>query len=178
MPEGAKNSPFVIEHDASNSLQAAAGGRRLETSEKDLNAARLKVIAKAPDVQAAYVFNASQAKPAWEGMAGMKLTKDCFGAGADGVELDGNQESDRPSAIYWKLTDIEPGKHWLGLWQETQGKQWNWEPTDPRVCEYWPEKLLTCVYLNGFPVRFASTSDPGAGQAGLLAGGAANGRRR
>ena len=96
VPEGAKNSSFVMEQDASNSLQAAAGGPHLETSDKDLNAARLKTISKVPDVQAAYVFNASQAKPAWEGMAGMKLTKDYFGAGADGVELDGNQESDRP----------------------------------------------------------------------------------
>ena len=63
----------------------------------------------------------------------MKLTKDYFGPGADGVELDGNQESDRPSTIHWKLTDITPGKYYLGLWQETQGKQWNWAPTDPRV---------------------------------------------
>ena len=160
VPEGAKNTSLVVEQDASKSLQATAGGMHLETSDKDLNAARLKVISKVPDVQAAHVFNASQAKPAWEGMAGMKLTKDCFGAGADGVELDGNQESDRPSTIYWKLTDIEPGKYYLGLWQETQGKQWDWPPTDPRICEYWPEKLLTCAVSQRFPRAVLDTSEP------------------
>ena len=160
VPKGASNSPLLVDKDAAGPAQTVVGGPHLETSEKDLNGARLKTISRAPDLQAAYVLPASQAKPAWEGMAGMKLTKDYFGAGADAVELDGNQESQRPSTIYWKLADIEPGKYYLGLWQETQGKQWDWQPTDPRVSEYWPERLLTCTYLNGYPVRFSSTSDP------------------
>jgi len=67
--------------------------------------ARLKLISKIPDLQAAYVFNAGQAKPAWDGMAGMKPLKDFFGPGADGVNLEVGIESDeatvRDSAIYW-----------------------------------------------------------------------------
>ena len=90
----------------------------------------------------------------------MKVTKDYFGPGVDAMEFDTNQEWERPSAIYWKLADVKPGKYYLGLWQETDGKQWDWQPTDPRVSEYWPDMLLTSLYLNGFPVRFLSTSDP------------------
>ena len=78
------------------------------------------------------------------------------------------REWDRPAAIYWKMPDIKPGKYYLGLWQETQGKPYNLPPTDPRISEYWPEKLLTCAYLNGFPVRFASTSDPVQVKPGIL----------
>ena len=39
----------------------------------------------------------------------------------------------------------KPGKYYLGLWQETQGNPYNLPPTDPRISEYWPEKLLTCA---------------------------------
>ena len=160
VPKGASNIHLVMDIDPSIRAQATAGGSHLETSDKDLNEARLKVISRVPDVRAAYVLGAGQAKAAWEGMAGMKLTKDYFGAGADAVELETNQEWERPSAMYWKLTDIKPGKYYVGLWQETQGKPWDWKPTDPRISEYYPEKLLSSLYLNAFPVRFSSTSEP------------------
>ena len=77
-----------MEKAASAAVEVKSGGPHLETSEKDLNATRFKLISKIPDVQAAYVFDANQAKPAWEGMAGMKPLKDFFGQGADGVNLD------------------------------------------------------------------------------------------
>ena len=157
VPQGAKNPPLMMEQGGAGALQAA-GGSHLETSENDLNAARFKMIAKIPEVQqAAYVFDANQAKPAWEGMAGMKPVKDFFGPGADGVSLEVGIESDgttvRDSAIYWKLTDIKPGKYYVGLWQETGGY-------DKRVSEFSQERLMTGLYLNGYPVRFATSSDP------------------
>jgi hypothetical protein len=159
VPVGAGNAPLVMEEGA-GSTQASASGPHLESAEKEMNEARLKNISRVPDVQAAYVLPATSAKAAWHGMAGMKPMKDYFGPGADGVEVDGNQEWDRPNTAYWKPADIEPGKYYLGLWQETQGKQWDWQPTDPRVSEYWPDKLLSCAYLNGYPIRFSTTSDP------------------
>ena len=168
VPQGATNPPLLMVQAAAGAPRAA-GGQHLETSEKDLNAARLKVISKVPEVpaivpgkllagvQAAYVFGANQAKPAWEGMAGMSLLKDCFGPGADGVKLEVGIESDittvRDSAMYWKLPDIKPGKYYVGLWQETGG-------FDARLSEFSQERILTCLYLNGYPVRFATTSDP------------------
>jgi len=39
------------------------------------------------------------------------------------------------------------------LWQETG-------VTNGRLSEYSQERLLTCLYLNEYPVRFATTSDP------------------
>ena len=89
VPKGAANVPLVVmEKAASASVEVKSGCPHLETSEKDLNATRFKLISKIPDIQAAYVFDANQAKPAWEGMAGMKPLKDFFGQGADGVNLD------------------------------------------------------------------------------------------
>ena len=163
VPKGASNTTLIVGNEKSSLPPAAvaAGGPRLETSDTDLNEARLKKTAsRIPSTSAAYVLPAGQAKAAWEGMAGMAPAKDYFGPGADGVGLDTNVEPERPSAIYWKLPDIKPGKYYLGLWQEVQGKPYNWPPNDPRVSEFWPEKMLTSAYLNGFPVRFASTSDP------------------
>jgi hypothetical protein len=132
-------------------------GTRLETSEKELDDARKQILAPIPDARADYVFGADQALPAWEGMAGMRTVKNYFGNGADGVVLDAMQECVgpgffRPSAVYWKLTDIQPGRYYLGLWLDTQDAAL---PT-----EYSMMRLLTSMFLNGWPVRFTTTTDP------------------
>ncbi|MCY3018925.1 MAG: hypothetical protein NTW87_07850, partial [Planctomycetota bacterium] len=139
IPVGAISSPLVVERP--EPTPAAGGGAYLQTPERDLEAHRNKAILPVPDPKADYVFGADTAKPAWQGMSGMKREKDCFGAGVEGIALDVNQEWDRPSAIYWKLEGIQPGKYYAGLWQETQRRQWDWQATDPRVSEYNPDSL-------------------------------------
>ncbi len=156
VPCGATNVPLVV--DAPQAAAAKAGGQHLQTSEKDLNDSRLKLLSKVPDLQdAAYVLQAADARPAWEGMGGVKMVKDYFGPGQDAVNLEVWGETDewvsRPSAIYWRLKDIGPGKYYLGLWQETNG-------FDTRVSEYSQEKIMTRLYVNGQPANFATTSDP------------------
>ena len=161
LPEGTTNVPPVINVDSVFQTHTAAGGPYLETADKHLNKARLNNIAHVPDVEAARILAATSSKPGWEGMDGFRPIRDYFGPGVDGVEIDTNREYERPNLMYWKVPeDVRQGKYYIGLWQETQGKSWDWAPTDPRVSEYWPEKLLSCMYLNGFPVRFSTTSDP------------------
>ena len=161
VPEGAQNVPLVMDVDPAFQTRTAAGGPHLETADKDLDEARLKHISPMPDLQAERILAATASKPGWEGMDGLKPMKDYFGPGADGVELDANREYERPSVMYWKLpADLKSGKYYIGLWQETGNKSWDWTPTDPRISEYSPDKLLSAMYLNGFPVRFATTSDP------------------
>lgn len=161
VPEGTKNVPLVMDVDPAFQTGVTAGGPHIETSEKDMNDARLKNTPAIPEVQANKVLPATTAMPGWEGMDGFTVKKDYFGQGIDGVELDTNREYERPNHMYWKLPeDFKAGKYYVGLWQETQGKGWDWAPTDPRVSEYWPDKLLSVMYLNGFPVRFSTTTDP------------------
>jgi hypothetical protein len=155
VPVGATNPPLVTPRVAA-SPRAAANAPHVETSEKDLDALRAKNISAIPETRANYTLGAAQALPAWEGMAGMQLLKDYFGKGADAVRLDPGQEMSgemvRPSAVYWKLADVAKGKYYVGLWLETQD--------DSLRTEYSSGRLLAGLYLNGWPVRFSTTSDP------------------
>ena len=156
VPLGATNPPLVAPRVAASPRAAAANAAHVETSEKDLDALRAKNLWAVPDTRAAYTLNAAQALPVWEGMAGMQLIKDYFGKGADAVRLDAGPEIlgeiVRPSAAYWKLADVAKGKYYVGLWLETQ--------EDSLRTEYSAYRLLARLYLNGWPVRFSTTSDP------------------
>ncbi len=179
VPVGATNPPLVAPRVAAAPRAAAANAPHVETSEKDLDALRAKSISAIPETRATYTLGAAQALPVWEGMAGMQLLKDYFGKGADAVRLDPGQEISgemvRPSAAYWKLADAGPqikppldkatrpgptsepncvqkGKYYVGLWLETQD--------DSLRTEYFSGRMLTGLYLNGWPVRFSTTSDP------------------
>ena len=55
-------------------------------------------------------------------------------------------------AFYWKTDRVEPGRYYVGLWAETSDKRYR--------SEYSPIKLLSTLFQNGWPVRFATTSDP------------------
>jgi hypothetical protein len=99
---------------------AAAGSPRPELTEKDLDAQRAQALAPIPDPHADYVFGADRAKPAWDGMAGLKLSSNYFGPGADAVEFSAGPECSppgfvRPSAFYWKLEGLQAGRYHLGL---------------------------------------------------------------
>ena len=103
-----------------------------------------------PQSSADYTFAADRARPAWEGMKGLMLRKDYFGKGLDGVKAQAQPEAGR--AMYWRTEKIEPGDYYVGLWAET---------ANPGLrTEYGPDKLLASAYLNGWPLRFATTSDP------------------
>ena len=161
VPAGLTNPSFLAGappvEDVQPSKDLAVSRPRLETTEKELDAVREKTTSAVPEIKAQFVFGAGKAKPVWEGMAGMTLVKDYFGKGADGVSFDSGRESSnppffRPSAIYWKMENIQAGKYHIGLWLETQNNLLR--------TEYSAGPLLTMLYLNGYPVRFSTTSDP------------------
>ena len=172
VPVGATNPPLVTARVAAAPLVAAANAPHVETSEKELDALRGKEYLGDSGYAGGLHAGCRPGMPMWEGMAGMQLLKDYFGKGADAVRLDPGPEVSgemvRPSAVYWKLADAGPqaaprtgaseptcvpkGKYYLGLWLETQ-------EDSPRT-EYSASRLLTGLYLNGWPVRFSTTSDP------------------
>lgn len=116
-----------------------------------LDAERAKLISAVPASKADYTLGIDQAQPGWEGMDGTKVLKDYFGPGADALDL-------KPvrlqvgNSVYWKLKDISPGKYFICLWAQTN---------DVRArTEYWAPSLLHTCYVNGWPMRFSTTSDP------------------
>jgi hypothetical protein len=185
VPRGFKNPSFLAgEPPAQYALAAnveAVNRPRMETSEKDLDAIRAKASSPPPAEKADFIFGADKAKPAWEGMGGMSIEKDYFGKGADGVWFNTQAEvtqlgCDKPSAFYWKMEGlpdalavnagarssglgeaggqlrVKAGKYYLGLWIETQNEGLR--------TEYSMTRLMTMLHLNGYPVRFSTTSDP------------------
>ncbi len=186
VPEGAKNVPLVMDVDPAFQTQAAAGGPHLETPDKDLNETRLKNTSTVPDAQADLVLPCTTAKPAWEGMEGLTVKKDYFGQGQDGVELDIGREWERPSHMYWKLPlDFKGGKYYIGLWQETQGKDWSLGADRPAGFRILAGKAAERHVPQRFPRAVLDHVRPGADQAGIVAGGVAKcpggraqGRRR
>ncbi len=172
VPVGATNPPLVTARVAAAPLVAAANAPHVETSEKELDALRAKNISAIPDTRAACTLGAAQALPMWEGMAGMQLLKDYFGKGATrfastrGRRSRARWSGPAPSTGSWRSagpqaaprtgasepTCVPKGKYYLGLWLETQ-------EDSPRT-EYSASRLLTGLYLNGWPVRFSTTSDP------------------
>ena len=149
IPQGAKAVSYLAAADSAEQTAAAANPVK-EISEAELDQERAKLVSAMPAPRAEYVFGADRAKCGWDGMPGMTLKKDYFGAGADGVELDPGSEPGR--AAYWRLDGIQPGKHYVGLWVESGDAR--------NRTEYWPAHLLTTAYLNGWPLRFATTTDP------------------
>ena len=68
----------------------------------------------------------------------------------DGIEAEA--QPDVGHAMYWRIEKIEPGDYYVGLWAETSSPQMR--------TEYGVNKLLASAYLNGWPLRFATTTDP------------------
>ena len=122
-----------------------------EVAEEELNKERAKRLSPVPQSGADYTFAADLARPIWEGMSGLTLRKDYFSAGLDGIEAQPwPQQIGR--AMYWRMEKIEASDYYVGLWGET---------ANPGMrTEYGPEKLLASAYLNGWPLRFATTTDP------------------
>ncbi len=114
------------------------------------DAERAKLIAAVPASTADYTFGADKAQLGWEGMQGTGTVKDYFGPGADALDTQRIDYSGK--LVYWPLTGIKAGKYYIGLWTQSN---------DPNYrTEYSPGRFLATIYLNGSPVRFATTSDP------------------
>ena len=108
-------------------------------------------ISPVPQSTADYTFGVDQVRPAWEGMSGMKVQKDYFGKGR-GRHRGPDPTGTPGHAMYWRIEKIEPGDYYVGLWAETANPQMR--------TEYGVDKLLASAYLNGWPLRFATTTDP------------------
>ena len=134
-------------------LICAVGHAKADTKdvkEADLDKERARLISPVPPSKADYSFGIDQVRPAWEGMTGMKVQKDYFGKGVDGMEVQVQQ--DVGHAMYWRIENIEPGDYYVGLWAESSSPQMR--------TEYGVDKLLASAYINGWPVRFSTSSDP------------------
>ena len=147
VPDGAKQVLYSL---ATTSEPPVAVATK-EVKEEELDKERAKLISPVPQSKADYTFGIDQVRPAWEGMGGMTVRKDHFGKGADGIEVQTQRES-LGRAMYWRVENIEPGDYYVGVWAETYNPQLR--------TEYGVDKLLASAYLNGWPVRFATTSDP------------------
>ena len=146
-PEGVKQVALSL---PTTTQPPPAAPAAKEVKEEELNKEREKRIAPVPASSADFTFAANLARPAWEGMSGLTLQEDYFGKGLDGVEAQTQQEAGR--TMYWRIEKIEPGDYHVGLWAET---------ASPGLrTEYGPDKLLASAYLNGWPLRFATTTDP------------------
>ena len=123
-----------------------------EVSEDDLNKERAKKVSPLPEIHADYVFGADLVKPAWEGMTELTLRRDSLAPGQHTMEFDQRQIQVPGKAGYWRLENIQAGDYYLGLWVDTGCES-------PRT-EYYPPKLLTTAFVNGWPVRFSTSTDP------------------
>jgi hypothetical protein len=116
------------------------------------DAARAAAIACVPTLPEAIVFGVDQLRPGWTNMSGLIVHKDYFGAGVAGVQFVGNNDLVSGHAAYWPLNALEPGRYWVGLWIESGSAQ--------LLTESVSDALRTPAYLNGWPLRFATASDP------------------
>jgi hypothetical protein len=147
VPEGVKTVLYSL---ATTSAPPPAPMAAKDVKEEDLDKERAKLISPVPPSTADYTFGIDQVRPAWEGMTGMKVQKDYFGKGVDGMEAQFVQEPGR--AMYWRVEKVQAGDYYVGLWVESSNPQWR--------TEYAVEKMLASAYLNGWPVRFSTSSDP------------------
>ena len=147
VPEGVKPVLYSL---ATTSAPPPPAMAAKDVKEEELDKERAKLIFPVPPSKADYTFGIDQVRPAWEGMAGMKVQKDYFGKSVDGMEAQTQQEPGR--AMYWRTDKIQAGDYYIGLWVESSNPQWR--------TEYAVEKLLASAYLNGWPVRFSTSSDP------------------
>jgi len=127
----------------------AAASALKELTLKEMTALRQKALKPVPRPKASYIFSAQKAQPAWKDMGGLRMRKDYFGKGKTALDFAGFTLG---SAVYWKLKGIKSGKYYIGLWTETSEKRYR--------TEYSAVKLQTTIFRNGWPVRFATTSEP------------------
>jgi len=146
IPKGAKTVSYLapVEKPA-----PAAATQVKEISAEEIRKLRRKRIRPVPKADGAYAFAAARAKPAWESMGGVRLRNDYFGKGAAALEF---TERGLGRAVYWKMEGIQAGKYYIGLWTETSDERYK--------TEYSPINLMAGMFLNGWPVRFSTTSDP------------------
>ena len=148
VPVGAEMTPYAT--PAAPAAPAVKAQAAKELSEAELHAQQAKLISPLPACKADYAIGADRFAPAWEGMTGLKTTKDYFGPGADGVEVLIQNQIGR--CAYCKLAGIEPGDYYVGVWTEVGD-------TYLRT-EYSMARLQMSAYVNGWPLRFSTTTEP------------------
>ena len=148
VPAGASYTPYQPKQTAPAESAAPAQPEPVVSAE-EIARLRAEQIRPPPKLDAAYVFGPREALPAWDGMPGLAVRKGYFGEGQDGIEF---AEFALGRAFHWKTDAIEPGRYFLGLWTETSDKRYR--------TEYSPINLLAGLFLNGWPVRCSTTSDP------------------
>ncbi len=157
VPEGVK--PVLYSLATTSAPPPAAAAK--DVKEEELDKERAKLVCSVPvraflkkrltaSLQADYTFGIDQLRPAWQGMSGMKVQKDYFGKGQDGLEAQTLRGSGR--SMYWRIEKAEAGDYYVGLWLESSNPQMR--------TEYGVDKMLASAYLNGWPVRFSTSSDP------------------
>ena len=150
IPEGAKAVPF--NQPAPAETNAAVESFK-DPAETELDKQRLKLISPVPDAGAGYVFGIDQIKPGWEGMPGLEVRPNYFGKGVNGMKFGSLDEVGR--VAYFRLENIERGEYYIGLWTDCE----DYIATGART-EFDTRSLKASAYLNGWPVRFSTTSDP------------------
>ena len=120
--------------------------------QKAADSGRIKMLSEVPKIAADYTLGAELAHPGWDDMKGTKVVKDYFGPGADAMDLRADSRMELGRMVYWRLSGVQGGKYFLGLWTQTND-------VNART-EYSPNNLLHTCYVNGWPVRFSTTSDP------------------
>ena len=155
IPDGAKTVLYSLATTSQPPPKIAAK----DVTEEELDKERAKLISPVPQSNADYTFGIDRLRPAWEGMSGMQIQKDYFaptgvrrdGKGVDAMEA--QAQSCRPgNAMYWRMENIEPGDYYLGVWAQSASPELR--------TEYGVAQLLAAAYLNGWPVRFSTSTDP------------------
>jgi hypothetical protein len=149
VPSGCQPVPFNPPAASNVNAEAASeAGKEITTVE--LDGERAKLTASVPECKADYMIGIEAMHPAWEGMPGIKPVEDFFAPGMDGLEVNGEGEVGR--AVYCRLEGIEAGTYYIGLWTDSGDKKFR--------TEYHPSRLLVSAYVNGWPLRFATTTEP------------------
>jgi hypothetical protein len=148
IPAGCAPVPFNTPEDPKAKAKSVTGLN--EPTGAELDEQRAKRISAVPECRADYVFGIERMMPAWQGMEGVKVVTNFFGAGVNGLEVKVEAEAGR--GVHVRLDGIEAGDYYVGLWTDSG---------DLRArTEYATAPLLASAYLNGWPVRFATAADP------------------
>ena len=151
MPVGAE--PIVFASPVAASAAPAptpAAPTVKEPSPADIAAERAKLVSPLPAPTGDSVIGSDRFAPAWEGMAGMKLQKDWPAPGIDAVAM--NPENQIGRAAVCRLDKLDAGEYYVGLLVESGAPYWR--------TEYMPALLLVSAWVNGWPMRLSTTSDP------------------